>query len=224
MIAFKEEFEQCDVPQKCENNPSLGHWCNKLRAAYNTIQKGIKPNDNLSQDRIECLEEICFFQWQGVDYNETFEKHCRGLITFKEEFGHCNVPTRCENNPSLGRWCGHMRNAYKKIQMGRKSNSNLSQDRIERLEEIGFQWQGVDYDETFEKHCRGLITFKEEFGHCNVPTRCENNPSLGRWCGHMRNAYKKIQMGRKSNSNLSQDRIERLEEIGFQWQVLTVSG
>jgi len=25
----------------------------------------------------------------------------------------------------------------------------------------------------------------------------------------------------KTNSNLSQDRIERLEEIGFQWQVLT---
>ena len=53
-----------------------------------------------------------------------------------------------------------MRATYKKIQKGTKMNSNLSQDRIERLEEIGFQRQGVDYDEAFEKRCRELMAFK----------------------------------------------------------------
>ena len=95
---------------------------------------------------------------------------------------------------------------------------NLSQDRIERLEEIGFQWQGIDYDEAFEKRCRELIAFKEEFGHCNVPRGCAKNPSLRRWYTTMRKAYKKVKNGRKADSNLSQDRIEHLEEIGFQWQ------
>jgi len=33
----------------------------------------------------------------------------------------------------------------------------------------------------------------------------------------MRTAYNKIQKGLKVNRNLSQDRIERLEEIAFQW-------
>ena len=48
-----------------------------------------------------------------------------------------------------------------------KVNRNLSQDRIEHLEEIGFQWEGVDYVEAFEKRCRKLIAFKEDFGgHC----------------------------------------------------------
>ena len=59
-MAFKEEFGHCNVPQKCTYNLSLGSWCNKLRAAYNKIQKGMKANDNLSQDKIECLEEIGF--------------------------------------------------------------------------------------------------------------------------------------------------------------------
>jgi len=73
-----------------------------------------------------------------------------------------------------------MKKAHNKIQKGRKANSNLSQDRIERLIEIGFQW-GTDYDTTFEKRCRELIAFKEEFGHCNVPQNFANNPSLGHW-------------------------------------------
>jgi len=73
-----------------------------------------------------------------------------------------------------------MRNAYKKIQKGMKANHNLTQDRIERLEEIGFRWQGVDYDEAFEKRCLELIAFKEKFGHCNVPRTYTGNPSLGR--------------------------------------------
>ena len=45
-----------------------------------------------------------------------------------------------------------------------KTHRNISQDRIERLEEIGFQWQGVDYDGAFKKRCRELTSFKEQFG------------------------------------------------------------
>jgi hypothetical protein len=112
-----------------------------------------------------------------------------------------------------------VRTAYNKFQKGRKTTRNLSPDRIERLEEIGFQWRGVDYDEIFEEHCLDLIAFKEEFGHCHVRQKFANNPSLGNWCGNIRTAYNKIQKGRKTTSNLSQDRIEHLEEIGFKWRV-----
>jgi len=68
--------------------------------------------------------------------------------------------------------------------------------------------------------CRELMAFKEEFGHCNTPHKFANNPSLGHWC--MTAAYNIIQQGMTMNCNLPQDRIERLEEIGFQWQVLAM--
>jgi len=215
LLRFKEEFGHCNVPRRY--NPSLAHCCSAMRQAYKKRQQGMKTNYTLSQDRIERLEEIGF-QWQGVDYDKVSDERCRQLIAFKEEFGHCNVPVRYSGNPSLGQWCHKMRHVYKKIQKGMKTNYTLSQDRIERLEEIGFQWQGVDYDKAFEKRCRELIAFKEEFGHCNVPQKYAGNPSLGRWCNTMRNAYKKIQKGMATDSNLSQDRIESLEELGFQWQ------
>jgi len=186
-----------------------------MRKTYKKKQKGMKTNSNLSQDRIERLEEIGF-QWQGVDYDEVFEKRYRQLVAFKEEFGHCNVHQRFAGNISLGRWCDSMRKTYNNIQKGTKTRCNLSQGRIERLEEIGFQWQ---VDKTFEKRCRELIAFKEEFGHYHVPCKYAGNPSLGHWCSVMRSAYKKNQKRMKANDNRSQGRIERLEEIGFQWKV-----
>jgi len=87
-----------------------------------------------------------------------------------------------------------MTSEYTKIQKGLKINCNVYQDRIKRLEEIGFQWQGVDHDEAFEKRCHKLIAFKEEFEHCNVTRRYTDNPSLGGtwWCNTMRSAYTKI--------------------------------
>jgi len=98
-----------------------------------------------------------------------------------------------------------MISVYNKIQKGMKTNYNLSQDRIERLEEIGFQWK---INITFEKRYRELIAFKEEFRHCNVPVKYSGNPSLGNWCSRMRSAYNNIQKGMKVNRNISQDRIE----------------
>ena len=84
-----------------------------------------------------------------------FEERCVQLLAFKDEFGHCNVPQKFANNTTLGHWCGNMRAAYKKIQKGMKTKLNLSQDSIERLEEIGFQW-GIDYDEAFERRWNRL--------------------------------------------------------------------
>jgi hypothetical protein len=110
--------------------------------------------------------------------------------------------------------------SYNAIQKERKAEYNISQERIERLGEIGFQWQGGSYNTVFEKRCRELIAFKEEVGHCNVPVRCANNSGLGHWCSDIRCSYNAIQKGNKAKYNISQERIERLEEIGFQWQVL----
>ena len=167
---------------------------------------------------VERLEEIGF-QWKIL---KTFEERCDELLVFKEERGHCNVPSRYAGNPSLGYWVRNMRNAYKLIQAGMKARHNLSQDRIESLDEIGFEWQflSIDYDDkTFENRCLELILFKEEFGHCNVSCKGADNKSLGNWCSDMRKAYKKIQNGMKSRYKLSQYRIDRLEGIGFQWEV-----
>ena len=73
--------------------------------------------------------------------------------------------------------------------------------------------------ESFEGRCKQLIDFIDEFGHCNVPRGHSVDPLLGQWCSTMRCSYNKIQQGQKPKCNLTQDQIERLEEIGFKWKV-----
>jgi len=128
------------------------------------------------QGRIDRLEEIGL-QWKIRKVLITFEERCDELIAFKAEFRDCNVPIRYAGNPSLGQWCIGMRSAYK--------NTKLSQERIQRLEEIGFQWKIRKVLVTFEERCDELIASKEEFRDCNVPSRHAGNASLGRWCSDM---------------------------------------
>jgi len=109
-----------------------------------------------------------------------------------------------------------MRCAYNQIQQGQTPSRNLTQDQIERLEEIGFKWK---LRETFEQRCHDLEAFKSEFGHCNVSSKNSVNPSLGNWCSKMRCAYNHIQQGQTPKINFTQDQIERLEKIGLKWKL-----
>ena len=95
-----------------------------------------------------------------------------------------------------------MRAAYNKIQKGMKANSNLSQDRIERLEEIGFKWKLIQDKTTFEQRCHDLEAFKSEFGHCNVPQPYSVDPSFEKWF--------QSNSTRKSNEPESLSRLDRV--------------
>ena len=52
------------------------------------------------------------------------------------------MPTRgYAENPQLGNWVSTQRAQYKKFQQD-PSTSSMTQERIERLESIGFEWNG----------------------------------------------------------------------------------
>ena len=217
--AFKSEFGHCDVPKAYYR--SLGQWCIGYRTAYRRLKtNGEKPKQGcyISQDRIERLEKIGF-QWEVIDFDKKFEERCCELEAFKSEFGHCNVPSFSEDS-SLGRWCVLLRCAFRKFRQGKDPGRRITPARIKRLEEIEFMWEVPDPNKAFEQRCRDLEAFKSEFGHCNIPYIYSADPSLGKWCNAMRcvnNEMKKL--GRRKNK-FFHDRIECLEEIGFQWEVI----
>lgn len=76
------------------------------------------------------------------------------------------------------------------------------------LKDIGFIWKKHEaaWNEMFEK----LLRYKEAFGHCKVPTETEVDPKVGRWIT--------TQRSRKRQGKLTEDRIKRLDEIGFRWK------
>ena len=92
----------------------------------------------------------------------------------------------------------------------------MTQERIERLESIAFQW-GVTLSAEWGTTFNELVAYKDSHeGSCNVPQRYAENPKLGNWVSTQRKQYKKFQQD-PSTSQITQERIERLESIGFEW-------
>ena len=64
--------------------------------------------------------------------NAAWETQFAALQAFKAREGHCNVPARYPEHPSLGTWLGTQRQSKKK--------NTLSPERIARLEALGVVW------------------------------------------------------------------------------------
>ncbi len=60
------------------------------------------------------------------------------LLQYAAKFGNCHVPTKFKGNTALGRWVSTQRAEYKKFCNGQKSS--LNNEKIRRLDSIGFAW------------------------------------------------------------------------------------
>ncbi|KDU80239.1 restriction endonuclease family protein [Chlamydia muridarum] len=187
---FQEEHGHCRVPREYPKNPQLATW---VRNQRNDFKEG-----KLSEDRITRLEEIGFI-WKV--FEGAWEENFLELQRFQEEHGHCRVPSRYPENPQLASWVHVQRRCFKA--------GKLSEDRITKLEEIGFIWKV--FEGAWEENFLELQRFQEEHGHCRVPSRYPENPQLASWVHVQRRCFKA--------GKLSEDRITKLEEIGFVWDV-----
>jgi hypothetical protein len=68
-----------------------------------------------------------------------------------------------------------------------------------------------------------LSEYKARHGHCNIAQYCKDpaTPSgLGAWVHEQRRFYKSS----KKPKSFTQDRIEKLEELGFKWKLRNRGG
>jgi hypothetical protein len=202
LLAFKQRFGHCDVPARWKENVPLGCWLH--------IQRAWKRRGILSSERVRRLEEIGVgWMRHGVRPSRPTTLHYRA----NEELWETRFQELCKwkdkafqvpmgANEPLRRWINKQREAYRA--------GMLSPQRQQRLEQIGFPWEAPgQYDELWEQRFRQLLAFKEQFGHCNVPAKWKNNVVFGCWA-HAQRAFKR-------RGQLSDERIRRLTEIGFEW-------
>jgi hypothetical protein len=81
---------------------------------------------------------------------------------------------------------------------------------------VGFAWQVRNRPE-WELRFQQLLEFKEKHGDCKVPQHYKENKALGKWTAKQREQYKLMKKGK--HSFLTPYRLERLNTIGFVWQV-----
>ena len=186
LVEFTNSYGHPNVLRDWPGNPELSHWVNRQRRLYKT--------GRLNSEKINRLDKIGF-QWDVLE--NVWEQRFSELLSFKERFGHCNVPDKWQENPKLGNWIGVQRRSYQK--------GKISQERISGLNEVGFLWSPIDA--SWEQMFSELLQFKESNGHCDVPKRFEDNLKLGLWAARQRAAIRKGQ--------LNGERLRWLTEIGF---------
>lgn len=139
----------------------------------------------------------------------SWEDRFEDLKAFRQQNGHCNVPTQWDENPVLGRWVANQRQARKRGQ--------LTADRVQLLNDLGFVWElrrgslaGVRSPRrNWSEMLVRLKGFHDEYGTADVPYGWDEDPALGRWAQKQRDA--------RTKGELSQDQIENLDELQFEW-------
>ena len=123
----------------------------------------------------------------------TWDERLEELKQYKARHGDCNVPW---NHGSLGKWVKRQRNVRK--------NGKLSDDRIQKLDELGFDWSPRMTWE--ERLLEALKEYMSGHGHCSVLTQ---EGSLGAWVGEQR----------RRKNKMSKEGMQKLDDLlGFDWK------
>jgi len=240
--SYAAEHGHCLVPWQCKENFQLSLWVSKQRRNYQVRKqeesKGAKPNDYevvLSDERIRKLEDINFvFEVLEEQWYERYEE----LKTYITNNGDSLVPKEyTQNGIPLGRWVDKQRLDYKRyldrkileekwkdievsdeeirkeIERANSLATGMTEERLQLLDEVDFVWNARDYK--WNRSYLELCEFVELNGHAHV--REKVNGPLARWVVVQRMNYKKLQNG--DRSPLTEERIEKLESVGFIWQV-----
>mmetsp|Transcript_12753 Transcript_12753/g.44672 ORF Transcript_12753/g.44672 Transcript_12753/m.44672 type:complete len:481 (-) Transcript_12753:1879-3321(-) len=144
------------------------------------------------------------------------------LKEWRDTFGHCNVPYKSRVVGELGRWVTTQRTFHR---LG-----ILSDTRRRLLDALGFTWDL--HTTSWEEYFNLFLLFRIVHGHSNVPYRFRNGsdfslpkeihrvprvskgiliPNLGAWVNNQRALYR--------NGKLSAERIKRLENMGFVFEI-----
>jgi len=231
LLAYKEKYKHCRVPQRSKENPELAQFTKKMREYYRLQKTGQYKGKLLTVARIKDLEDIGF-EWEVRKVpNKTFIQRLEDLKGFKEETGHCNVPRVYKADVSLGRWCHVMRCSYWQVKENKKPMYKLQDEEIQHLEDAGFQWRVKKTAKTavgepkaykskqgkkttsFEERIEQLKEYKEEHGHVRVTMG--QNKNLAIFVNHMRGARR--DPDKTNGVKLTKERIGALDALDFDW-------
>jgi len=188
LVQYKRTHGHCRVPIESEDHARLGNWVSLMRVR--------KKQGKLSKERIRRLDELGFVWDAGSKVKrESWDSKYAALVEYQRMHGHCRVP---KSHASLCNWVRMMR--------GYRKRGTLSEERIQRLDALGFVWGVLA---TWESNYAALVEYQRAYGHCRVPTKSKDHARLGNWVSMMRL--------RKSQGRLSEERIRRLTQLGFVW-------
>jgi len=200
LLAYQAKYGDCNVPAYWPENARLASWVYRQRTS--------RRLDFLTQDRRERLDKIGFV-WARAE--EAWESKYAALVEYQRVHGHCRVSAVSKDYASLSKWVRIMR-VYRR-------RGKLDEERIRRLTQLGFVWDGASkarIAEAWESRYAALVEYQRTHGHCRVPTQSKDHASLSQWVSTMR--------GYRRRGKLDEERIRRLTQLGFVWDGASKAG
>ena len=145
-----------------------------------------------------------------------WETRYKWLKAYKQRNGHCNVP---RTDDKLGRWVQNQRSLYRQ--------GKLRVERINKLEEIGFQFKlrnitiyckakyTKTFDDRFDEKLKQIESFIKKEGSGWIPRQYPEDKVLAEYANNLRRFFRE--------GKLQEKRIKRLEAIRFVWKKTTKS-
>ena len=137
---------------------------------------------------------------QRRHFERTWTQGLTALEQFRTREGHCRVPRNyVEGAYRLGQWVA--------VQRYYDTKGIIAPARKAQLDELGFVWSRRDW--LWENGFAALKAFKAREGHCRIEARhVEGDVKLGLW----------VSTQRRTKSQMSDERKQRLDDIGFVWR------
>lgn len=161
---------------------------------------------------------------------DVWDLRYQALIEFKKNKGHCLVPKVYPEDRQLSYWVFRQRGLYSNKQKKRGGSNSLSDERLQKLKDIGFVFRAkhskeqnmVDaarrkpqLDAKWNKFYKEFCEYRKKTGSCLIPKVFEENQPLSSWAFTQRHHMKRRKDGK--HNLLTEDRIKKLNDLGFIW-------
>lgn len=231
----------------------LGKWVQRLRQLHKNTYVTPKARPNFGQmtdAQKKQLDDLGFMfelpeEMQGQEKVE-FDDGFTALKAYKVEHGDLFVPqSAVVKSPAgkelkLGKWVQRLRQLHKNTYVtpkARKGFGQMTDEQLKLLEGIEFPFDlpeelkgppPIEWDAAYEQ----LVIYQQTNKNCLVPqatvvTHTDGSEiKLGKWVQRQRQVYKNTYVtpgARKSFGKLTDEQKEKLEAIGFDFEVPEVS-
>jgi hypothetical protein len=215
LVNFKQKFSSTLVPRIYGEDPPLENFVRTQRYTYGKNLSNIDEYDDEllwsiadelksgipSETHFARMKKLIDLEFVWDVPEAKWMKMYEKLVKYKEMHNNTLVSEGYSQDPDLGTWVITQRHHY--------VSGRISARRIVLLNDIDFVWDPHDYkwNEMFDK----LVLYREKHGSAMVPCRYKDDPELAYWVLRQRRS------NAEKRKSLSEERINRLDSIGFVW-------
>jgi hypothetical protein len=209
---IKEFYDKTGHLSLPRDDPEYTNLCQWL-----TYQR--HRSKRLRKEQLELLESINYktVPLHRDQDDSKWEIKFKRLKELHDKTG--SVKIKAGQDAALSSWMSRQRHLLK-IDL-------LNSTRQERLKELGItichktmnchttkRRKSKKLEAQWQAQMEKLVEYKRINGDCNVPHHYENDHSLGIWVSNQRSKYAQTKDGK---TVMDPDRMEKLEELGFEW-------